>query len=1359
MQTQKQAQAQVQQPRAQPGAQPPRDTRETRHPPAQTQVQATAPPCTRNRVIDVRARGVPPGTPREPRSDRLRKENAHMGAKNKHMLSDYDRDHLCNARSHANNARVGTNDRLQTTTPVRALSPARASCDRARVAGGAGTGVLQGVESGSRPVLALPARAHTQAEMQRQGEGEGMRHIRAEPPQGQVAPRDKTRVQEAQRPPPPQVQRPQRSPPQQQAQPPSPTPRKPLPSLQAKAPAKRRDVQLGVQVPSRSTFDFSFPRAVSCAPKGEENEVGVGREGKGVEAPARSRTPLFLLSNSSTPTTPTFSLSPAPFVEASSSSSFSHAAGAAGEGAREGMEVVPQWRLSMIPGHELNVIRSGDMGIGMGGAGSFGERSSDPSSSTFAARMEDVSGDELETPQVLIIPELLRRIFEFSSHESNISYARVCKNWSEEALSVLWSSVEAYPLFALLAPMTLGFGSEWSFSRDVEEVDWERFERYSWRVKSLQFNTQFSASVFHAVAVGRRRLDFLPNLEAVYNPPPSLNLFPLFAHASVKTLEIHPGFDAKNMGLLPSRMPHIECLTCLTRGTSPGSIIPSAFQQLQSLMHLTISDECLNVDLFHALAALPNLCSISSRQAALLNESTSAFRFSTTTPPSTAPSGSTESVASKIFPVDPFPSLKELDVQLRFATAIEWIQIASRSGSLRILKIHSPHKESAADYMQLTSHIGLLCMRLENLELSRRASAGCISAEASCGIESLTGLKSLTLRAFDARSDSQIERMLEPLSALETMSITGGQIKTPLHQIALIAHHCGKLHTLELDVDTWKMPSAALPDSFFLRHLRQLHVGAANISQTQATFVATFLSRVLPLSCTIEFDSSLPPDVSDTWGEVQNLGMNTIGVQGVPRVLCVPELLRRVFELSTDQANVSHASVCKTWNQQATRTIWRDVSTDRLFSLLAPLVAPPNGDGDEAYPRFSREIREEDWDRFDKYSHKVRSLRFSRAYDPSVFKEIALARRRLDFLPNLVTLYNAQPTLLLTYSSIKRLIFTENMFVGHEIISWLNIIESRMRHIEYLHIDPYYHEPLGDVQSAFTSALKRMKSLKELDVPTGFLNDSNFYILPSISSLQRLSSVCPFWFQPPDNFSARSLSQFPTDPFRSLQEFNVHLNFNTAMVCIPTLGGFRLLRVLKITSDTTESFESYIILLDLISLHCPRLKVLQLAMDFRVVGSTMTPVESTTIECIKKYTRRVRHLLQSLQHLESLTLQDFGVQGSVPLRDLPHFSHSRTLRVLHLDLDSSLISDDIAPCDFPALKRLHFGPSSTPISQPTEVANFLSRILPPRCEISLDADADIDREKYEQVKLWLPILIKARMEGREAFAEMIKVEE
>ncbi|KAF9488366.1 hypothetical protein BDN71DRAFT_1594018 [Pleurotus eryngii] len=460
--------------------------------------------------------------------------------------------------------------------------------------------------------------------------------------------------------------------------------------------------------------------------------------------------------------------------------------------------------------------------------------------------------------------------------------------------------------------------------------------------------------------------------------------------------------------------------------------------------------------------------------------------------------------------------------------------------------------------------------------------------------------------------------------------------------------------------------------------------------------------------------------------------MNSFGIEAVPRILCIPELLRRVFELSTDQANVAHAAVCKTWSEEATRVIWRHVSTDRLFSLLAPLVAG----GTHGEPYFAREIDDDDWNRFDRYSHKVRSLRFTRLYNTSVFKEIALGRRRLDFLPNLVTLYNAQPTLLFTYSTIKDLIFAGIISVGDGIIAWLGIIERRMCHIERLRIEPYYQEPLSNVQTAFTSALKRMKRLKELVVPTEFLNDSNFHILASIPSLQRLGSACPHWLQPRDSFTTRSLSEFPTDPFRSLQEFDVHLNFGTAMVYIPTLDGFRMLRVLKITSGVEESFDNYITLLDVISLHCPRLKVLELSLD-------NPPVEWAVTERMTKYTCRVRHLLRSLQHLESLTLQDFGVQGLVPLRDLPHFAHS-TLTVLRLDIDSSLTSDDVVPCDFPMLRRLHFGPTSTPISQPTEVANFLSRILPSNCEITSEPYSLVDCESLTQVRTC--VLSSSRLE-------------
>lgn len=65
-----------------------------------------------------------------------------------------------------------------------------------------------------------------------------------------------------------------------------------------------------------------------------------------------------------------------------------------------------------------------------------------------------------------------------------------------------------------------------------------------------------------------------------------------------------------------------------------------------------------------------------------------------------------------------------------------------------------------------------------------------------------------------------------------------------------------------------------------------------------------------------------------------------------PRVLCIPELLQGIFQLSPDEANVNHACVCKAWNEEATRVIWYDVPASRLFSLLATLVSHQGEDGE-----------------------------------------------------------------------------------------------------------------------------------------------------------------------------------------------------------------------------------------------------------------------------------------------------------------------------------------------------------------------------------------------------------------------------
>jgi F-box-like len=56
--------------------------------------------------------------------------------------------------------------------------------------------------------------------------------------------------------------------------------------------------------------------------------------------------------------------------------------------------------------------------------------------------------------RVLGIPELLDMVFRFLDDASNASNARVCRQWSEIALDMLWRDVnDLYRLFGLLAPL------------------------------------------------------------------------------------------------------------------------------------------------------------------------------------------------------------------------------------------------------------------------------------------------------------------------------------------------------------------------------------------------------------------------------------------------------------------------------------------------------------------------------------------------------------------------------------------------------------------------------------------------------------------------------------------------------------------------------------------------------------------------------------------------------------------------------------------------------------------------------------------------------------------------------------------
>ncbi|KAF4570188.1 hypothetical protein AB1N83_014401 [Pleurotus pulmonarius] len=468
-----------------------------------------------------------------------------------------------------------------------------------------------------------------------------------------------------------------------------------------------------------------------------------------------------------------------------------------------------------------------------------------------------------------------------------------------------------------------------------------------------------------------------------------------------------------------------------------------------------------------------------------------------------------------------------------------------------------------------------------------------------------------------------------------------------------------------------------------------------------------------------------------------------------PTMLHTPELLQRVFELSTDDDNANNASVCRAWNAEATRIIWHDVSAGRLFSLLAPLMLEESDITDHYV--FSRAIGEDDWDRFDRYAGKVRSLRFTATYSPAVLNEIALGRRRLDFLPNLVTVYNAPATPLLAYPGIKGLVFNSGMLSTNDAACWFTLVEHRMHDIELLHIeDQLYRTDLGIM--ACTSALQRTTFLKTLVVPAGYLTDSTIPILASMPHLQNLRAEWRFQGQIKGSFTAHALSALPTTPFPSLQEFGAYVCFHTLTAYMAAIESFGRLRVLKISSDTDEALESYSSLFSAIALHAPLLEVLELS-TVPWTQSAITPDPCDTVES----NRRLGDMLRSLTCLRSLSLHCFGADNSSPLCHLPLFArNSTTLQSLHLDFDWTLTPESeselvIAPCTFPALRELHFGQESDPLEEPTDVANFLSRILPPECAVYTHTTlGDLDSSRFWSVEEWLPVLIKARMEERRA---------
>ncbi|KAF9244498.1 hypothetical protein BU15DRAFT_85881 [Melanogaster broomeanus] len=139
--------------------------------------------------------------------------------------------------------------------------------------------------------------------------------------------------------------------------------------------------------------------------------------------------------------------------------------------------------------------------------------------------------------RVLFIPELVDIIFNSLDRKTNVTNARVCKEWSEIALDVIWKEVDdLVQLFSLLKPV---------FESLPEANDWFRFERYASRVRCLRFRSDKCRDdiidLLDDVARTRTSLEILPNmhtLEWIYIHDDYMERCKLFLHRRLRHLTV-----------------------------------------------------------------------------------------------------------------------------------------------------------------------------------------------------------------------------------------------------------------------------------------------------------------------------------------------------------------------------------------------------------------------------------------------------------------------------------------------------------------------------------------------------------------------------------------------------------------------------------------------------------------------------------------------------------------------------------------------------------------------------------------------------------------------------------------------------
>ncbi|KAL1940967.1 hypothetical protein VTO73DRAFT_7603 [Trametes versicolor] len=508
------------------------------------------------------------------------------------------------------------------------------------------------------------------------------------------------------------------------------------------------------------------------------------------------------------------------------------------------------------------------------------------------------------------IDELLVMIFAYLDDRALSRAACVCKHWSEIALDCLWHEVtDLRRALTVLAPLALRperaattsiraptayvcvqpplfvqklLTQPWqAFKRPLTADDWQRFQRYSARVRRLRYDQRHARSttdrakrhvplhtkVFDDLSATCPYPDIFPNLQSLTwfaCPSSRQHLSVVFMHRRVKHLGLHmyrsephaftaflSDACARCSGItslelrLEEPMRHLEQdVILLLRG-------------LPQLLQLSLPIFSLTPRIFVELSRLKHVVSITLGH------------------PAQAEPGDRRDVAdfAPTIPDDAFVTLRNLAFSTRLPDATRLLHTTQYPARLTRLHIKSVAITTPVELRDFFCAVRDRCSSLVDLSVDYIiAPDSPITSpppprRERPSLETFRPLFSArSIRVFEFRwdyalnlSDDDMEGFASGWPALESLQLNPEPVPEPdgpkLSLCALIpfARHCLNMRYLALHVDARDFPDlsrfARSPATMPFKCLETLAVGLSAISKAEP--VTLFLSQLLPLGCPV----------------------------------------------------------------------------------------------------------------------------------------------------------------------------------------------------------------------------------------------------------------------------------------------------------------------------------------------------------------------------------------------------------------------------------------------------------------------------------------------------------------------------